>query len=145
MSAWTTGVARRFGERYMCAEDLRYISSSRSHAYPCTCNSLSYEPVSSVEGRWSTVEWVAQHAALLNGPSGQNDESAAEDTAPVELSMRKEMSCLLSYSIVVFLGPALLEADNVWRGVGGRNLIPDLSEAFIAERRDVLQTPAIER
>jgi hypothetical protein len=55
------------------------------------------------------------------------------------------MLCLLANRMVILLGPALLETDNVWLRTRGGDLDSYLRKALIAKFGDELETPAIER
>lgn len=129
----------------MCTEDLGDIALRRAYPDARTGNALPYKPVPAVEGSRPPVQRVAHHVALLNRPSRQDDEPAAEDAAVVELAMGEDVPRLLPYGLVVLLRPALLQPDNVWLWLGRRDLVADFREALVAELRDELEAPAIER
>lgn len=129
----------------MCAEDFGNVSPRRAHTYPRVGYALAYIPVTAVKSRGPPIERVGRHAALLDRPSRQNDESTTEDAAMVELAIGQKMTCPVPYGIVVSLRPALLQPHNVWRLLGRGDLVPNLVQALVAELGDVLQAPAIER
>jgi hypothetical protein len=61
----------------------------------------------------------------------------------IELPVRKDMLCFLPDRIVVLLGPAFLETDNVWRWTGSGDLDADFCQALVAKLGYKLETPAI--
>jgi hypothetical protein len=63
----------------------------------------------------------------------------------VELAIGEKVARLLSYDIVILLRPALLQTNNVWPGVRSGDLVANLLETLVAELRDELETPAIQR
>ena len=51
-------------------EDFRHIVRGGSDPDSCTSNALAHEPVAPEKGRGPAIEWVADHAALFDWPSG---------------------------------------------------------------------------
>jgi hypothetical protein len=59
--------------------------------------------------------------------------------------MGQYVACLLAYSVIVLLRPALLKSYNVWLRTCGGDLDSDFRETLITKFGDELETPAIER
>ena len=63
----------------------------------------------------------------------------------VELAIGEDKADFMADALVVFLGEALLQGDDVRLGTGYGKLTADLSQAFSAELGDILEAPAVER
>lgn len=100
----------------MSIEDFDNLLQARAVSDPRTCHAFPDEPVAAEECRWSAIQRVPEHGALLDGPLGQYGEAAAKLAAEVELAIRQDAACFPPDGAVVFLRPQLLESD--YRGTG---------------------------
>lgn len=128
----------------MSVKDLDDILVARPEAHAGTRHALADVPVAPPKGRRPAVERIAEHGAGLDGPAAQQGQAAAKGAAVVELAMGQNGGGGLADGAVVGLGPALLEADDVGRGVEEGELAADFREARRAEGRDVDEAPAVE-
>jgi hypothetical protein len=128
----------------MRTKHLNNIPPCRSHAYPCASHALPYEPVPAIKGCWTPIERVLVHTALLYRPSAQDNQTSPKYAAMVELPIGQKMPGPFSYSIIIFLRPALLQAHNIRKRIRGSNLVSDFREALVAELGNELEAPTIQ-
>lgn len=102
-------------------------------------------PVASPKRRRPPVERIPEHGARLHGPPAQQRQAAAKRSAVVELAIGQDIRRGPTDGVVVVARPALLEADNVRRGVQEGQLAANLGEARRAQVGDEEEAPAVER
>jgi len=128
----------------MRAEDLGDVLVPRPQTDARTRDPFPNVPVAPEEGRGPPVQRVRVHAALLDGPLGQDGQPAAEDAAEVELAVGQDVPGAAADGAVVLLRPALLQPDDLGRVVGGRELVGDFRQSFVAVLGEELEAPAVE-
>lgn len=133
------------GYTHMSCKDFCHILGRRPYTYTRACNTLSNEPISTIEGSRSSVQGIPQHVTLFDWPSRQYSKASSEATAVIELPIGKYAFGEVADSCVVLLRPAFLQANDVWTGFCNSNLAANFSEALVAEGRNVLETPAVQR
>lgn len=138
---WFTALVRRVG---VGVEDLDDLFRSRAIADLCVCDTFANIPITTPKGRWTTVQGVAIHGTLLNGPTRKDGQSSAKGRAMVEFAIWENQPCLAADALVVFLGKTLLKSDNMRLGAGYGQLATDFRDPFSSELGDVLETPAVE-
>lgn len=104
----------------MCAKDFGNILRVRTKSDPRTCNTLAHKPISAKEGCRTSIEWIPDHTGFLDRPFREDGKTATEDAAVVVFAVREEVSGLLPDAVIIFLGPALLQTNDLgeWIGYG---------------------------
>lgn len=130
----------------MCTEHLSNVLLCLSKPYPRASHAFPNEPISTEEGSGPAVQRIADHACFLNGPSRDDDQAATENATVVELAVLQAwlFAERIADGLVVLLGPAFLQANDVrgWRG--GGELVADFRETLMAKLGEEFQAPAIE-
>src|SRR5690625_2072571 len=121
-------VVRR-GETHMSVEDLDDVPLARADAHRGTSNALADIPITPPKGRGAAIEGIRHHGALLDGPAAQDGEATANGAAVVELGMGQDAAGGIADGAVVVLDPALLETDDVRRGLEAGDVTANLEEA----------------
>jgi hypothetical protein len=96
---------------YMCVENVDNLPSwvpNRGTGY-----SFTHIKIASEKCCRPAVERVSEHAALLDGPLGENDQASTNGTREVEFSIGEDMLGLLAKVQIVAVYPKFLKRHNI--------------------------------
>lgn len=129
----------------MSVKHFNHIILPRAISHSRNGHSLADIPIASPKRRRPPVERIPEHGARLHGPPAQQRQAAAKRAAVVKLAIGQDIRRSPADGLVVVARPALLETDNVRRGVQEGQLAANLGEARGAQVGDEEEAPAVER
>lgn len=100
----------------MSAENFGNITFTSANSDLGTSNTFPNIPIPSEECCGPPVQGVSDHIRFNDRPFREYGQTATKDAAVVEFAIRKDVFGLSADTMVVFLGPTLLETDDFGNG-----------------------------